>query len=565
MLRIGTVIDGKYKILNIIGRGGMSTVYLAINEKANKPWAIKEVRKDADAGFEVVYQSLISEKEILKKLSHKGLPSIIDVIDDSDNFLIVMDYIEGITLKTVLKEQGPQPQTLVTDWALQLCETLKYLHDMTPPIIYRDLKPSNIMLRPDGSLVIIDFGTAREYKDKNKSDTTYLGTKGYAAPEQFGGLGQTDARTDIYNLGAVMYHLVTGHDPSEPPYEIYPITKWDTALSDGLEHIICKCTQPDPQKRFQSARELIYVLEHYKDLEHKAITGYRKKLNKFAINALFAMMAAALSLATGFKAYSKQRNEYEYLVEVADRSTDFDIKTEYYLKAVNTDPVRYEAYQKLVESFENDGIFSDEEEKILIKTDISVNGFLDKFEEGDPEKYADFCYEIGNLYWFYYEHEESRQLNSVKWFKTASDYYEDNETKYIEWKRSRLYAEMGGFYKDIVLRQKGAKDKGIYLNYWSDLLELKKLNDTDPDKDMITLRLYNEIIGRTMEYAGVLFEQGVTKKEVNRLYEDIRTDINEMELQEESVIYKEREKTQKLLEMAKEMTNATAYGIKKEY
>ena len=117
MLEIGSLVDGKYKVLSVIGRGGMSTVYLAINEKANKPWAIKEVKKDGVQDFEVVRQSLMVEIDMLKKLSHKGLPSIIDVIDNDEDFLIVMDYIEGNTLKSLIREQGAQKQEDVVKWS----------------------------------------------------------------------------------------------------------------------------------------------------------------------------------------------------------------------------------------------------------------------------------------------------------------------------------------------------------------------------------------------------------------------------------------------------------------
>ena len=266
MLEIGSVIDGKYKILNEIGHGGMSNVYLAINEKANKPWAVKEVRKSLNRDFRLLRQSLSMETDLLKKLRHPNLPSIIDVIDSDENFLIVMDYIEGHTLERLLNEEGAQPQEKVADWALQLCDVLDYLHTRPSPVIYRDMKPSNIMLRSDGSVVLIDFGTAREFKDENSADTTCLGTQGYAAPEQFGGMGQTDARTDIYCLGTTLYHLVTGHNPSEPPYEICPITQWNPGLSTGLEQIIQKCTQKNPQDRYQTVGELRYALAHYKDL-----------------------------------------------------------------------------------------------------------------------------------------------------------------------------------------------------------------------------------------------------------------------------------------------------------
>lgn len=131
MLEIGSIVDDKYRILSKIGQGGMSTVYLAINEKANKPWAIKEVRKDGIQNFEVVRESLIVETDLLKKLKHDNLPSIVDIIDQDDNFLIVMDYIEGVTLDKVVKEFGAQKQEDVVNWAIQLCDVLCYRWDET--------------------------------------------------------------------------------------------------------------------------------------------------------------------------------------------------------------------------------------------------------------------------------------------------------------------------------------------------------------------------------------------------------------------------------------------------
>lgn len=190
MLEIGSLVDGKYKILSEIGHGGMSVVYMAINEKANKTWAIKEVRRDGIVNFEAVKQGLTVETDMMKRLNHPNLPSIVDVIEGDDTFLIVMDYIEGISLKKKLDEEGAQSQENVIEWAKQLCDVLGYLHTRTPAIIYRDMKPANVMLKPDGKPMLIDFGTAREFKERNVEDTTCLGTRGYAAPEQFGGMGQ---------------------------------------------------------------------------------------------------------------------------------------------------------------------------------------------------------------------------------------------------------------------------------------------------------------------------------------------------------------------------------------
>ena len=137
MLQVGSLVDGRYKILSEIGHGGMSVVYMAINEKANKTWAVKEVRKDGKLDFNTVRAGLMAEIETLKKLNHPNLPSIVDVIEDQDSFIIVMDYIEGRSLDVILEETGAQSEDNVVEWAIQLCDVFGYLHSRTPPIIYR--------------------------------------------------------------------------------------------------------------------------------------------------------------------------------------------------------------------------------------------------------------------------------------------------------------------------------------------------------------------------------------------------------------------------------------------
>ena len=292
MIEIDTVIADRYRILSKLGQGGMSIVYLALDECTNKHWAIKEVRKDGKQNYEVVKQGLVAETKILKELNHPNLPKIEDVLDEGDFFLIVMDYIEGKTLSEKLQEKGTLQQDFVIQCAWQLCDVLDYLHTRKPSIIYRDMKPSNIMVKPDGSIVLIDFGTAREYKTEGIQDTTCLGTRGYAAPEQFGGMGQSDARTDIYCLGATLYHLLTGHNPSQPPYEIYPIRRWNKSLSIGLEQIITKCTQRNPNDRFQSCKELAQALQEY-----DALDNARKMSN--SIKAIIAIAGLILAVVTG--------------------------------------------------------------------------------------------------------------------------------------------------------------------------------------------------------------------------------------------------------------------------
>lgn len=553
MLKVGDLIDGKYKILNEIGRGGMSTVYLAINEKANKPWAVKEVRKNGISNRELVKQSLMVEINLLKKLKHKGLPSIVDIIDQQDNYLIVMDYIEGITLENIMQEEGVQPQEKVVDWAIQLCDVLQYLHTRKPAIIYRDMKPSNIMLRSDGSVVLIDFGTAREFKERHVEDTTCLGTQGYAAPEQFGGMGQTDERTDIYSLGATMYRLVTGHNPSEPPYEMYPITHWNPRLSTGLEGIIAKCTSKDPKSRYQSVQEVRYALEHYQDLDLDSIRRYRRNLRILLAAGGMTVMLFGASGVSYAAADHMQKDEYAYNLEAGRRSPNKQDSIAFYQKAIQTDCAGEEAYDQLLTLFTQDGVLDEQEEKVLLQLSISVDKYLERYKMQNPDGYAGLCYRIGSSYWYYYEHEEKRQAGAVAWFESAKAGFEGNPEKEQEWKRASTYVEIGNFYQRIVPAQISGTDQGMYGEYWNNLRRLKEWNDEAPDRDLVTLRLYREIVTKTLEYAGYLQEDGVPPQEMEELLKEISQQTENMKTGAGQVLMEEIQELEQALKGAQQM------------
>jgi serine/threonine-protein kinase len=403
VLEVGSVLDGKYKILNKIGQGGMSVVYLAMNERANKQWAIKEIRKDGVDGYEVVRQGLIAETEMLKRLRHANLPSIIDVIEDKDSFLVVMDYIEGNPLSRALKDYGAQSQDDVVKWAKQLCGVFGYLHSRTPPIVYRDMKPSNVMLQPDGNVMLIDFGTAREFKAGRVDDTIALGTQGYAAPEQYG-QHQTDARTDIYNLGATMYHLVTGHNPSEPPYVMYPIRKWNPSLSSGLEAIIIKCTQRDPDHRYQSAAELLYDLDHYHQLDIEYRRALRMKMRTFAIIVGLMFLSVAGMIGFAIAENIQRDNSYNALVSRAQSAGGEGIieVAGYYKNAARLDPTRSEAYEGLLAFIGQDQEISDAESEamrnLLFEGGGTTETYVERFKQADPTAYASFTYDLGIAY-----------------------------------------------------------------------------------------------------------------------------------------------------------------------
>ena len=157
------VVGGRYQLLTVIGTGGMSTVYLALDKVLNKQWAAKEIRRVEDPQMrDLIVKSIVTEANMIKRFDHPAIPRIVDIVDDAGTLYVIMDYVEGHALESILETMGPQPEDAVADWAIQLCDVLEYLHQLDPPIIYRDMKPSNVMLRPNGSVSVIDFGIARE-------------------------------------------------------------------------------------------------------------------------------------------------------------------------------------------------------------------------------------------------------------------------------------------------------------------------------------------------------------------------------------------------------------------
>lgn len=300
-----TLFNDTYEIKAVIGRGGMSTVYLAEHKRLHTRWAVKEVRKEQGAKFD-----FLAESNILKRLKHPMLPTIVDIFEDPVNIYIVEDFVEGITLDTLLKQQRKVDEALALQWLRDLCDVLRYLHNQQPnPIIYRDMKPSNIMLQPDGSLKLIDFGIAREYKQESNADTTYVGTKGYAAPEQFG-TAQTDARTDIYALGVTIYHLVTGKSPYEPPYQFVPVRELDSTLSHGIEYILNKCVQLEPEARYQNVYELLNDLDHIYRFD-KAWKRVRA-IKRARVAVIVVMLLASLGLMAAGRMVMAEEKEDRY-------------------------------------------------------------------------------------------------------------------------------------------------------------------------------------------------------------------------------------------------------------
>lgn len=453
MAQTGSVIDNKYEILKQIGKGGMSTVYLAMDKRLNKQWAVKEINKAAnDKNNEVVVQSLLAEANLMKRLDHPSLPRIVDIIDNGRTIYVIMDYIEGESLDKILNTNGPQPQALVVEWAKQLCNVLSYLHNQKPPIIYRDMKPANIMLKPEGNLKLIDFGIAREYKQNNMTDTVSLGTRGYAAPEQFGGMGQTDVRTDIYCLGVTLYHLLTGQNPAEPPYELYPIRQWNPSLSSGLEYIVQKCTQLNPDDRYQNCDELMYALEHYDEMDENYRKKEKKKLTGFITVTAFSLVMFIAGIVFMFLSISENNRDYDSKINIST-ATDYNSKIEIYKEAINLYPYRTEAYIKMLEAYSDNNKFSDKESNEFMK--YYNKSFAEKSSKFDitSEGYATLNFKLGVLYLYLYEIDNDNISFKVRTMK-ASTFFENvvnnSSEDYEDYKLAVSYYTICNFYKNYV-------------------------------------------------------------------------------------------------------------------
>ncbi len=506
MTEIGTVIDGKYEILKEIGRGGMSVVYLAMDKHLNKQWAVKEIRKKGNGkNDEIVVNSLLAEANMMKKLDHPSLPRIVDIIDNGITIYVVMDYIEGESLDKILAEFGAQPEEMVVSWAKQLCDALSYLHNQKPPIIYRDMKPANIMLKPEGNIKIIDFGIAREYKEQNLSDTTVLGTKGYAPPEQYS--GQTDPRSDIFALGMTMHHLLTGVDPRNG--EAYaPVRQWNPELSEGIEIIINRCVEPASENRYQSCADLLYDLEHPELITKGFKQRQKRKLAAFLVSFVLSVVLAVAGVVFNVSATIVNNQDYDTKVGSSD--------TEQYFEAIEIYPERAAAYNKLIEHYKNsDKVTNDDIKKVgnIIEAKTASH------KENDAE-IADMYYDMGKLYFSIYDGSfKARAVGAQNFFKMAVESEADFEKKEI----AECYYSICKFMTNQSTTSEHSLDayNTLFADIEKTIAIVDKATDGEANYDKMTLYYVTMLlINDQAEYmAGVGFNRqtAITKMEdINR-------------------------------------------------
>lgn len=260
MLHPGTVIGGRYQVIRLLGQGGMSNIYICQDTHLRgKTWAIKEftARYDDPQEQQTALRYFEREARILSTLSHPNLPTVNDYFQYQGLYYFVMEYVQGEDLGKILERQkGPQEERTVAEWAVQVATVLYYLHCQKPdPIVFRDIKPSNIIIN-HGQVKLIDFGIARQLTPDKKGDTMRIGSPGYAPPEQYN--GQSDPRSDIYALGATMHQALTGIDPtlSTTPFVFKPVREANPKISETMANIVSKAIKVVPEERYQSMVEM---------------------------------------------------------------------------------------------------------------------------------------------------------------------------------------------------------------------------------------------------------------------------------------------------------------------
>jgi len=324
-----------YLIVDLIAQGGMGAVYKAINTTDQTRWAIKEMSESviSKEEWDHTLAAFYEEARLLQTLTHENLPQVVDIFEDHARHYIVMDFIDGCTLTELMAQAGGAVnEKKVVAWGKQLCMVLDYLHSHNPPIIYRDLKPDNVMVETDSNRIkLIDFGIARRFKGKKKSDTIHLGTIGYAAPEQFGKSGQeSDARTDIYALGATLHHLLTGLDPATSPFNFADV-RVHAKVSAEVGEAVHRALKTRPDLRHQNMAEMYQALTGQPLPEQAPVKQNSTIASKIQLSTGGETVSPAVLQTTSLQADTVTKGLTEILVlpvkpgnNVLDVSTDAD-------------------------------------------------------------------------------------------------------------------------------------------------------------------------------------------------------------------------------------------------
>lgn len=452
--------DARYRIIGKLGEGGEGSVFLTLYLPTEEFRAVKKIRTGEDT-------AACRELEMMKHLRCEHLPRIIDVLREGPCTYLVMEHVRGMSMDRILSQGRCVREDQVLEAALQITDALCYLESRDPPVCHLDIKPSNLIRRPDGRIMLVDFGAAW----KEQMPKTGMGTDGYAAPEQYDGQGVTDVRTDIYALGAVLYRMLTGKTCSQ--------TLKGSQIpncSGPLAAVISRCMENCPQERFQSAQELRAQLVRLRRRER------RRGLRIRVLGALaIALPAAALgtsALPASMNLGNDREWDYEALLEEAKVCSEEDSRM-YYMRSVFMDPGRADAYLQYLEDAGADGVFSAGEDlfwrDLLHTVELGKDRTNEEELAADPDSYGPVALQTGLLYWYCSDGEDGRRV-ARGWFDKAVRAGEcpdcGPETE-VSWRKTAgLYQTMASALQLSAARSaKGQEPENLH-RYWEATEEL---------------------------------------------------------------------------------------------
>lgn len=543
---------GRYEVLKVIGVGGMGVVYQVFDTQINSNRAMKEVKIPDDyfklqkelhtlQGKEVEQdsrlenlrlqlvsqlKSIIAERDILKNMDCPYIPRIYDILNTDTHYYIIMDLLEGKSLDKVIKDEGtgriqPIEQEQAVKWSIQLCEALHYLHTKDEPIIYRDMKPSNVMVLPSGDIRLFDFGISRAKQYGGEGQTIAMGSIGFAAPEQMNGLKSVfDERTDIYSLGMTLFYMLTGCNPKDNHEKIAPIRTFNPYLSSGLERIVVKATKRNPNERYQTVKEFQEALENYNQYDIEKVKESKKKLKRIQLSKVVLGLLTVVSIGYhGLKVYQEQQQVQNLISAARTHST---LENWYKIQAYSlTKEQKIESILESLKIYKKDGNFTLEEEK----------GFNQYFGTSLVQNlnHYDVYNELGKLYWYYYGKDggiEATQNNVLG--KSVATGYFDKALLLKESPILKAYIQIGKFNDEVLSRVAEADDVGIYKATF-DNIELLVEKEFDLLPELVQLDLLNNRVLFIERYSKQLRVDGLTSKDLALILENTKIRLDNLQ------------------------------------
>lgn len=545
----GRFIDGNYRMIRRLGSGGDGTVYLVEHVPTEQLRAAKRM-EGSRAGERV------NELNMMKRLHHPSLPQIIDILECAGQTWLVMEYIRGRALSESDRREVTAEQFFQI--AVQLAQAVRYLHTRPVPILHLDIKPTNVLLRPDGRLVLIDFGAAVFLKKKGEVHRC-IGTPGFAAPEQYEN-GCVDTYTDVYAFGATLYFYLYRH--------IYGSSSFDKTRSAGTSYrsrtslenqkkygsraffcgrepwwkrqavnFLTHCLREKEELRFQSGGELELAV---RKLQKKYLR--RKKLRNIWYASVFLAVVLAFFAGTvkPDMDVQKQREEqtYEKLLEKAAGMGILQAQ-ECYRRAVFLFPADERWYVQLLSQIESDYLFDAWEERLLQELLYVLlpegRTVLEKLE-GDAQGYGMLAYRIGIDYWYFYEGAGAKNAAS-QWFdeavsflkhgsKEAEDAKDAKDAKELL-KAAQIYSEIASYYEKLGRQDAEGRRHEDFCRYWKDLKKLWRLRETVWETSAIRRQIAEEILSVLTVKAAQLREAGERRSEIEEILKEVETFFKE--------------------------------------